>query len=110
MPGGQGADVALRALPSSLRAMTFPGLWPRGPVQVRRVPRLGQADPLHGSAGLRGVDDLVTAHVDGDVSLRVEEDQVARLDGRHRDVRQRGPLLIRGPGYGDPGRGPRGLH
>src|SRR5580658_6127058 len=69
-----------------------PGYWPRagdlgagGADEGRRVPAGVHRDLLHVHPGLRGVDDVAVAHVDGDVTDAVVVQQVTGLDGRGGD-------------------------
>src|SRR5260370_26475277 len=82
------------------------GLRAGGTGEGRRVPAGVHRDLLHVQPGLRGVDDVAVADVDGDVTDAVVVEQVARLDGRGGDVRQRGPLLVGVARDRDPGRRP----
>src|SRR4051812_27917440 len=66
----------------------------QGPVEVAGVPRRAHRDLLHVHSGLRRVDDVAAADVDGHVSLAVIDQQVTWLEGGQGDVRQRGPLRV----------------
>src|ERR1700761_7805230 len=75
------------------------GLRAQDSVEVAGVPRRALRDLLYVHPGLRSVDDVAAAHVDGHVPLAVVDQQVARLDRGKRDVRQRGPLPVAVAGY-----------
>src|ERR1700734_846344 len=90
--------------------LTFPaGSGLEDAVLVVDVPGLVVRDPLHVGAGMRGVDDVAVADVDGHVAFAVVDDQVARHHLGDGDVRQGVPVLEGGPGDGDARRRPGGL-
>src|ERR1700756_699878 len=91
-------------------------LRPDRAVEVRHVPA-GECDLLHVLAWNRRVNQVAATHIDANVRVTGEAENVARLEvtgrertrrGVQRDSGQRGHLVVAGPGDGDPRIGPRG--